>query len=201
MSGYYAIKKKVRNQRYKWLEEKNKVTSEEAHLEKTLETIKQSQKNTLYRRIQQQKCAKHISQRKLAQEYKELKEREAIQTMKYSKQTSKIEFPRSQTFVKARPVLYEAEKDQIVTSTFYGRIPLKEYRAKIHPPSKLILSNKEQLFEKQVTMKVDEKLIKSDIEKAYKLEVLRDQRLIDKDKFVATYSTGPFFKHGQVAHM
>lgn len=184
----------------KWLEAKNMAVSEKIQVEKAMESIRQAQQSTLYHRIQQQKCGKHISQRKIAQKYEELKLKAPGKTVSQNNMPAKPGFGRCLSARKAKPCSEFAEQDKIVSSTFYGRIPLKEYRAKIHPPSKLVLTNKEQMNEKILTMKADEHLVKSEIEKAYKMSVMKDQKLIDQDKFVATYSTGPFGKQVPVSY-
>lgn len=199
LTGYWAIRNKVRQERLKWLETKNKKAENEGQIVKELETFKVSQTNSLYKRIRQQKCARNISERRLLKRYQDISsDLRAPSNVDLDKATS----PPSRRYesakiIRPRPKTHSQETKTVVSS-FHGKIPLKEYRAKIHPPSKLVLSDKEKLVERVHTMKADELLLKTEVQLAYKIDKNKDIRIIDQKKFIDTYTKGPCPKHEKV---
>lgn len=181
------------------MQERNKKAEHEAEWKKEVDDFKAAQTTSLYKRIQQQKCARHMSEKRILKQYQDYKQVLDTQPRESSakKHIKVLERAKSARVVRPRPNTAMAEHNT-VSSAFHGKISLKEYRAKIHPPSKLVLSDREKLVERQVTMKADEHLLRSEVEKAYKIDKNKDGRYIDERKFIDTYSKGPYLKRSQV---
>jgi hypothetical protein len=75
LTGYYTIRNKVRQERLKWLEEKNKKAEQEAHMVNEMNEFKDTQTSTLYKRIRQQKCARNMSERRILKQYQGISEK------------------------------------------------------------------------------------------------------------------------------
>jgi hypothetical protein len=198
LSGYFAIRNKIRDERKRWLDEKNKVQEDINRNDRTIENIQKARQSSLYMRIQQQKSGKKITQRMLADEYEEATAKEKSGKTGASIERMPERPARPLTARRPQSCKKAPVDSGFVKSTFHGRVTLKAYRREIHPPSKLVISNKEQLYERNLTMKIDDQMLKTDVEKAYKIHVLKDQKDIDQGKFSKTYSGGPLSVNPEV---
>lgn len=155
------------------------------------EERKEQERNagTLYKRIRQQKVYRSCSVKYL----KKKQENKSIDFVNKFRQKLM-----RRTFQKKKPeaklnnfVQRNTVETKMASSTLLGRLPLKEYRHKIHPNSKLILNGKDYYNERNLTMASDSKLNKRETEQAYRLQTVRHQNLIEEERFRKLYSGGP----------
>jgi hypothetical protein len=151
--------------------------------------------DTLYKRIRQQKVYRSCSVKYL----KKKQENKSIDLVNKFRQKLM-----RKTFEKRKPeakmnnfVQRNTVETKLASSSLLGRMPLKEYRHKIHPTSKLILSGKDYYHERNLTMASDSKLSRREAEEAYRLQTVRHQALIDEERFRGVYSGGPARKQAE----
>jgi len=156
---------------------------------------RESDSATLYHRRRLQDSARNMSERML----KKKEEKKCLNLAeKYAKKFIANALRKKEKTVKAC-IGRITDKEKTAISTFHGKLPIKEYRATIHPNSKLVIAEEDKIYEKFITTTADQNLTKKQVEKAYRMQTLSDQKLIKQQRFKEIYSTGPIKPITQVS--